>query len=145
MPVEAQPRGKILIVGGSSSIGTALHPLPSKFAPTLTAGRTGCDIFLDLAAPLENLTLSENIDVIIHNAADFGGPSVEEMIEAGNINVIGTLKIYAADVRARAKHLTFTSSILSSLTGEAESYIKYPKKAAQLMLCIPYGETTNKT
>ena len=23
--------------------------------------------------------------------------------------------------------------------------IKYPKKAAQLMLCIPYGETTNKT
>jgi nucleoside-diphosphate-sugar epimerase len=101
MPVEAQPKGKISIVGGSSSIGTDLRPLISKFAPTLTAGRAGCDIFLDLAAPWKV------------------SPSQKGLMSSSILRPI------SAAVRARANHTIFIPSTVSSLTGEAESYPSY--------------------
>ena len=106
---------KILIVGGTSSLGCALKPVLSEIGEVITAGRKECDIRLDLNDPIEKITLPNNIDAVIHTAAHFGGKTVEEILEAENVNVLGTLKLCQAAVQAKAKHFILISSMFSCL------------------------------
>ena len=46
---------KIVLVGGSSSLAMALTPVLKKYAEVITAGRTGCDIQIDLAGPCDSI------------------------------------------------------------------------------------------
>ena len=39
---------KILLVGGQSALAQVLRPVLDSFAEVLTAGRSGCDVELDL-------------------------------------------------------------------------------------------------
>lgn len=100
---------KILIVGGTSSVGKALKPVLSQFSEVITAGRSDCDIILDLSGSTESMTLPDNLDIIIHTAANFGGKTDKEIFDAENVNVLGTLKLCQAAARAKAKFFIFVS------------------------------------
>lgn len=116
---------KILIVGGTSSLGEALKPILSEFSELYTAGRKNCDYYLDLCSPIANFIIPPGIDVIIHTAASFGGLTPEKIIEAEEVNVVGTLKLCQKAVEAKVKHLVFISSIHADLSQESELYSIY--------------------
>jgi nucleoside-diphosphate-sugar epimerase len=115
----------VLITGGTSSLCNALKPVLSLFSEVITAGRNNCDIYLDVTAPTDEIVLPYDVDVVIHTAAHFGGKSGTDIIEAENINVIGTLKICEAAARARAKHFIFISTAFSVLPATSPSYNIY--------------------
>jgi nucleoside-diphosphate-sugar epimerase len=108
---------KILIVGGTSALGSYLKKTLSEFYEVITAGRRDCDITLDLNGPLESMILPDNLDVVVHTAANFGGKTDKEIIDAENINVLGTLKLCEAAFEVKSKHFILISSIFSSLKG----------------------------
>jgi len=116
---------KTLIVGGTSSIGKSLVPVFTPFGEVLTAGRKNCDIKLDLNNSVEEMVLPENLDVIIHTAAAFKGNTNEEILETESINVLGTLKLCQAAVKANVKFFIMISSIFSSLNENSPFYNIY--------------------
>jgi nucleoside-diphosphate-sugar epimerase len=124
---------KILLVGSSSSLGSALIPVLAEFNEVITAGRNNCDITIDLNEPFSNYLLPENIDVVIHAAANFGGKEDAAILEAELVNVIGTLKLCQAAVRANVKHFIFISTIFSNLPIESwfNSIYSLSKKHAE--------------
>ena len=104
---------KILLVGGTSSLSKALIPVLSKFSEVITAGRKDCDIIIDLKMPGYNYLLPNDLDVVIQTAANFGGRSNDEILEAEEVNVIGTLKLCHAAIQAKVKHFVLISTIFS--------------------------------
>lgn len=102
---------KILIVGGTSSTGRVLKPVLTEFSEVITAGRKNCDIYLDLTKSINDISISNDIDVVIHTAAHFGGKTTKEMLKAEEVNALGTLKLCNAIVEARVKHFILISSI----------------------------------
>jgi nucleoside-diphosphate-sugar epimerase len=116
---------KVVIVGGNSSLASALKAALSPSCEVVTVGRTNCDIALDLTWPIERFLLPEDVDVIINTAAHFGGKTGADILEAENVNVLGTLKLCQAAVNAKARHFVLISSIFASLTEESEHYGAY--------------------
>jgi len=101
---------RILIVGGTSSLAQALKPVLSEFAEVITAGRAGCDVYLDLSDREEDIELPKGVDVVINTAAHFGGNSFEEMFQAETVNVLGALKVCQVSKTAHVRHLVHISS-----------------------------------
>ncbi len=116
---------KVLIVGGNSSLGRILKNTFAGFDEVITAGRRNCDIYLDLADPKSKVRLPEDLDVVIHTAAQFGIRSDEEILNTEEINVLGTLKLCQAAVQAKAEHFILISSIFSTLGSTANNYNIY--------------------
>lgn len=116
---------KTLIVGGTSSLGSALKPVLSEFSEVITAGRKSCDVRLDLSDPSEAIVLPDGIDSVIHTAAHFGGNKANEILEAENLNVLGTLKLCQAAVRAKVTHFVLISSMFACLKEGSEFYSIY--------------------
>jgi UDP-glucose 4-epimerase len=106
---------RILIVGGTSSLAQALKPALSEFFEVITAGRTGCDVHLDLSDPVEKIELLPDIDAVINTAAHFGGKQYEEMYLAESINVMGALKLCQACSKAKIRHMIHISSMSACL------------------------------
>jgi len=77
---------KILIVGGSSCLAEVLQPGLLSCVEVMTAGRTGCDVPLDLSWPEEQLRLPLGIDAVVHLAAHFGGKDFVGMLTAEQVN-----------------------------------------------------------
>ncbi len=103
----------ILIIGGTSSLAKALKPVLGEFNNVITAGRTNCDIRLDLADPIDTMNLPRDLDVLIHTAAHFGGKTYKEVLGAENSNVLGTLTLCEAAIRAKARHFVLISSMFA--------------------------------
>lgn len=116
---------RILIIGGTSNLAHALMPVLVEFAEVITAGRTGCDVHLDLSDPVENIELPKDIDVVINTAANFGGNSFEEMVQAETVNVLGVLKICQVCAQAQIKQLVLISSIYACLDNSSPFYSIY--------------------
>jgi nucleoside-diphosphate-sugar epimerase len=116
---------RILIVGGSSSLAHSLKPILSKFSEVITAGREGCDVYLDLSDPLEKIVIPSGIDTVINTAAHFGGKNIEEMLQAENVNVLGALKLCHASHNAQIKHIINISSIFANLESTSDHYNFY--------------------
>ena len=116
---------RILVVGGSSALACALKPVLSEFAEVITAGRTGCDVHLDLTEPLERFEAPERIDVVINTAANFGDKSSEGMHQAENVNVLGVLKLCQLCTRLQVKQLIQISSIFAGLDKHSQFYSIY--------------------
>ena len=116
---------KVVIVGGNSSLGSALEASLSGSCEVVTAGRSNCDISLDLTWPIERFSLPPDVDVVVHTAAHFGGKTATDVLEAENVNVLGTLKLCQAAVNAKARHFVLISSIFASLTEDSEHYGAY--------------------
>jgi dTDP-4-dehydrorhamnose reductase len=70
---------RILLIGGTSSLASALKPLLAEFAEVITGGRSGCDVSLDLEGPVLAINIAHGFDVVINCAAQFGGKRSEEM------------------------------------------------------------------
>lgn len=116
---------KILIVGGTSSLAYALNPVLSEFAEVITAGRAGCDVWLDLSGSIEQIVLPKGIDVVINAAASFGGKSFEDMFQTENVNVLGVLKLCNACTNAKIKQLVLISSMFALLDKTSRFYSIY--------------------
>lgn len=116
---------RVLVVGGASSVGSALKAALSASYEVVTAGRTGCDLPFDLTWPLEQMALPRDVDVIIHAAAHFGGKTAADIVAAEEVNVLGTLKLCQAAADTRARHVVFISSIFASLPRESEHHSIY--------------------
>jgi nucleoside-diphosphate-sugar epimerase len=112
-------------VGGSSSLAQALRPMLAPFAEVMTAGRTDCDVSLDLTWPDEQFCLPEGIDSVIHLAASFGGKDFVGMQSAEQVNVLGTLNLCHACSRAGVRHLVLISSLFAGLDEGSSFYGSY--------------------
>ncbi|NER59355.1 NAD-dependent epimerase/dehydratase [Pseudomonas sp. MAFF212428] len=113
---------KILIVGGQSSLGQSLLAVLQPFADVVTAGRSGCDMSLDLTWPVEQLQLPQGIDVVINTAAHFGVGDIDSIVEAEQVNALGTLKLCHAAHLAGVGHFVNISSISALLQPDSEFY-----------------------
>ncbi len=102
-----------------------LVPALSPFAEVLTAGRTGCDVPLDLSWPEDQFQLPESIDTVIHLAAHFGGNEFHGILAAERVNVMGTLKLCHACTRAGVGHMVQISSIFAGLGEESPFFGSY--------------------
>jgi UDP-glucose 4-epimerase len=116
---------KVVIVGGASAVGSALKAVLSSSCEVITAGRTNCDIALDLTWPLERVLLPADVDVIVHTAAHFGGKTAADFLDAERVNVLGTLKLCQAAVSAGARHFVLISSLSACLSESSEYYSIY--------------------
>jgi nucleoside-diphosphate-sugar epimerase len=116
---------KILLVGGNSSLAQVLRPVLASFAEVLTAGRSGCDVALDLSEPVEQWYLPQGIDVVVNLAAHFGGVDFDAMLEAEHVNVLGGLKLCHAAREAGVRHFVSVSSINAYVDGDSEYYGVY--------------------
>ncbi|CAG4910342.1 NAD-dependent epimerase/dehydratase family protein [Paraburkholderia gardini] len=116
---------KILIVGGNSSVAQVLRPVLATFADVLTAGRSGCDVALDLSWPDDQFCLPQGLDCVIQLAAHFGGRDYDEMMGAEQVNVLGALKICRACTRAGVGHLVQVSSIFAGLSETSPFFGSY--------------------
>ena len=112
---------KILIVGGQSSLGQSLLAVLQPFADMVTAGRSGCDMSLDLTWPVEQLQLPQGIDVVINTAAHFGVGDIDSIVEAEQVNALGTLNLLEA-VRAHAPEAVVIYSSTNKVYGDLEQY-----------------------
>lgn len=116
---------KILLVGGNSSLAQVLRPVLASFAEVLTAGRSGCDVELDLAWSAERFELPAGLDVAINLTAHFGGQSFDAMLAAEDVNVLGGLKLAHACIRAGVDQLVQVSSIFAGLREDSLFYNSY--------------------
>jgi nucleoside-diphosphate-sugar epimerase len=116
---------KILIVGGSSSLAQVLRPALSSFAEVLTAGRSGCDMALDLSWEDERFHIPQDMDAVVHLAAHFGGKDFPGFLAAEQVNVLGSLKLCHAAKRAGVGHLVQISTIFSGLREDSPFFSSY--------------------
>lgn len=116
---------KILLVGGHSSLAQELRPVLASFAEVLTAGRSGCDVELDLSWPTEKIFLPQGIDVVVNTAAHFGGSDLDAILAAENVNALGGLKLCHATLEAGARHFVNISSTSAYLDSTSEYYGVY--------------------
>ena len=116
---------KVVIVGGTSSLGSALRLVLAESCEVITAGRTNCDFALDLTWPLAQIVLPDDVDVVVHTAAHFGGKTATDIVEAEHVNVLGTLKLCQAAATANARHFILISSIFASLNEDSEHHSIY--------------------
>jgi UDP-glucose 4-epimerase len=117
---------KILVVGATSALGAVLLPVLSEFADVTTAGRKDCDLHLDLADSADAIGWSDHFETVIELAAHFGGETDEAMLEAEDVNALGTLKLCQAAVRANASHFVLISSMFVCLPETSEYFGIYP-------------------
>jgi len=116
---------RVLLAGGNSSLAQVLRPVLASFAEVLTAGRSGCDMELDLAWPAGCFELPTGVDSVIHLAAHFGGQDFESMLAAEEVNALGALKLAHACSSAGVSHLVQVSSIFAGLGEETPFYNSY--------------------
>lgn len=116
---------KILIVGGRSSLAQALKPVLCGFAEVLTAGRSDCDVQIDLSIPSHDFILPDGVDVVINTVAHFGGTNIDAIHQTETVNVLGTLKLCEACTRATVKQLVLVSSIFAQLDSSSRFFSMY--------------------
>lgn len=116
---------RVLIVGGNSSLARVLIPILSEFAEIFTAGRSGCDIRLDLSESLTQLQLPQGIDVLINTAATFDSTNQGMLYEAECINAMGTLKLCQLCTDTGISHMVQISSIFADLDTRSPFFNAY--------------------
>lgn len=110
---------RILLVGGSSSLALALEPELSRFATVVIAGRTNCELRIDLASEVD---IPDGFDVVVNAAASFAGSTPEEFIATEDVNALGVLRLCRACTRARTGRLVQVSSTFAQLDPASPFY-----------------------
>ena len=114
---------RVLIVGGTSSLAQALIPLLRDRCDVLTAGRSGCDVELDLCS--HHIQIPGGIDCVVNMAAAFGGKEFSDNVRAMEVNVTGLMKLCHASSKADAKHFVHISSIFADLNNDSPFFGAY--------------------
>ena len=102
---------RILIIGGSSTIGRALVVKLRPQAVVMTAGRRESDFLFDLTQWEYEPAIDGVFDVVIHVAADFGGGANDDFVRAELVNAVGTLSACRLAQCVQAKHFILLSTI----------------------------------
>lgn len=113
---------RIFIIGANSAFAKEVIPVLAKDNTVITAGKKDCDVYCDIT---ETITIPEKIDVIINFAANFGGKSDEEIINAQKTNSFGILNVCIAAKKAGVKHIINISSIFALLDEKSPYYSIY--------------------
>lgn len=116
---------KILIIGGTSSLGLALKPILEQLGEVITAGRKNCDIDIDLSRDIDVTKFPKDIDIVLHSAAHFGGDTFRDIEQAININVLGILRVCEVVKQLNIKHFILISSIFACLDDKSKYYTSY--------------------
>jgi len=116
---------KILLVGATSSLSWTLKPMLAEFAKVVTAGRSNCDLHLDLSDTIDKIRIPRDVDVVINTAAHIGGGSAQDMITTEEVNVTGTLKLCQACTRSKVRQFVQISSIFANLDPSSPFYSIY--------------------
>ena len=103
---------KVLLVGGNSSLARCLRPVLAEFAEVVTAGRSDCDLQLDLAGKIH---IPSGFNAAVNTAAHLGGSTPAELATAEAINVLGVLRLGQACSEAGIGHMVHVSSIFATL------------------------------
>jgi len=102
----------VLIVGATSMIGQALSErLAATGATVKSAGRRDADIFFDLTLWHDLPEVRGTFDVVVHAAADFGGPNDQDTVRAEVVNGAGTLAMCMLARKVQARHVVLFSSL----------------------------------
>ncbi|HEX3568975.1 MAG TPA: NAD(P)-dependent oxidoreductase [Candidatus Saccharimonadales bacterium] len=112
----------ILVIGANAALAKAVIPVLSKGNTIITAGRKNCDIVCDITRPIK---IPDGIDVLINFAASFGGERDDEIVDALQTNVLGTLEICKAAKKAHVAHVVLISSIFTLLDDTSPFYSIY--------------------
>ena len=134
---------KILLVGGNSSLAAVLSNSLLCFAEVITAGRSNCDIELDMSWGVQEFDLPNGLDCVVNLSAHFGGPDFDSILGAEEVNAIGSLKLADASMRAGGTHFVQISSIFAELANESPLHNAYSlsKRHAEELLRL-YGENS---
>lgn len=103
-----------LVIGSTSVIGQAIAHGLAQLGPVQTAGRRDADVFFDLSQPDRVPASVPPFDVVVLAAADFGGPGIDDLIRAEQVNAVGTLAACQLAQRSGARHLILISSVSAS-------------------------------
>jgi nucleoside-diphosphate-sugar epimerase len=129
---------KILIVGSTSTIARAIASRMRAHAEVKFAGRRDADYRLDLARPDSLPDIGERFDLVIHAAADFGGPADTDFVRAELVNAAGAVSACALARSVGARRvLLISSSFAAHRPGDANYGIyalskRHGEEAAQL-------------
>jgi nucleoside-diphosphate-sugar epimerase len=138
---------KVLLVGGSSSLASVFLPTLSPFADVLTAGRSNCDLKLDLRWDVERFEIPPGIDCVVNLAANFGGHDFESMLSAEETNAVGVLKLADTCRKAGVSHFIQISSIFTELNENSQLFNSYAlsKRHAEELLNLYHQNTGYST
>ncbi len=113
---------RVLLVGASGTIGSAVRKELEARHEIITAGRNGADIFVDIASPESITAMYEaagNVDAVISTAGNtYFGPLLDLSPEKNEIGILSKLKGQINLVLLGLKHLndngsfTLTTGIL---------------------------------
>ncbi|WP_312439760.1 NAD(P)-dependent oxidoreductase [Janthinobacterium sp.] len=116
---------RVLIVGGNSTLAQALIPMLSAFAEVITAGRSGCDVALDLNGDIDAGRMPRDIDVLVNAAASFGTGDAASICQTEQTNVLGALKLCQLCTTLSIGHMVQISSIFAHLPPQSPFYSAY--------------------
>lgn len=104
---------KILLIGGKSAVAGELKVSLRELGDILTAGKSGCDFQMDLAAPAESIQIPKGIDIVVNLAAHFGGPEPSSLYDATKVNLLGSLALMEACKKSQVSHVIQFSTIFT--------------------------------
>lgn len=116
---------RVLVVGGNSLLARPLLPLLNSFAEVITAGRSGCDVDIDLTWQKDRFNLPADVDVVVNLAASFSGGGEDDFDVLLETNVLGPYKLAQACVEAEIPRLVQISTIFSHLEESSDFFNGY--------------------
>lgn len=116
---------RVLVVGGNSLLARPLLPLLNSFAEVITAGRSGCDVDIDLNWRRERFNLPPDVDAVVNLAASFGGSGGKDLDSLLETNTLGPYKLAQACVKAKIPRLVQISTIFSHLEESSDLFNGY--------------------
>lgn len=122
---DATRHMRVLILSGTSNVGTALVPHIASFADVVTAGRGNCDHHIDLLDTPDQISFPQNVDALVITAAAFAGKTMEDMLNTASINVLGTIKLCAAAAKSGIRHIILVSTALVTVHSLTATYSAY--------------------
>lgn len=120
-----------LVIGSTSVIGNAIVNDLAGLGSVLTAGRRDADVQLDLSVTDPLPVIDRQFDAVVLVAADFGGPTDDDLIRAMQVNVLGSITAARVAAHVRAKHFVLISSISACYRPGDEYFNAYALTKAQ--------------
>jgi len=127
-----------LVIGSTSVIGNAIVDDLAALGSVLTAGRRDADVQLDLSVTDPLPVIDRQFDAVVLVAADFGGPTDEDLIRATQVNVLGSITAARIAVSVQAKHFVLISSIAAGYQPGDDYFSAYSLTKSQSEQAISF-------
>jgi nucleoside-diphosphate-sugar epimerase len=128
----------ILLIGATSNIGRVLKERLSTNYHILTAGRTDCDVYLDLSDPSSVDLSALSFDIILHCAAHFGGETPADLYMAQTVNTLATTRLFLEAKKKGNFKFIFISSLFAGFEPSSPWYTPYAISKAQAEHWLKY-------